>query len=443
MGRSSGLISTLLGLAAVVFAVLWLRREPAPAPPEAGRPPFVLPVTLAEVEVGSFQPRVDLTGSVKSPARAQLSFEQAGALVELAFREAESFQRGDELARLDDADQQLAVRRAEADAALAQRELDKLEAGTRAETLARILAEYEEAKVREELAQTEVERGLSLVADRVISEGEIDRLMTEESAAAARTAAKAAELEEARAGTREEDLAIARARVAQAQTQLAQAQRRLDQTRLIALSDGVVLSRRASVGDHVTIGVPVLEVVDLGDLEVQVDIPGRYAHGLPATPRVRLTADDLRGWSFETELSAKIPAASESSRNFIGLVRLERESPAHEALQPGMFVRVELDLRTLEGVAIVPADAVRRNPGSTEIARVVEGAGGPDGRPSLTAEVLQVEVLASHGGRSAVALLDSAIQLGAGERVVLSGVDRVFPGAPLLPAAPSAEEPKQ
>ncbi len=443
MGRSSGLFSTLLGLAAVVFAVLWLRRDPAPAPPEPGRPPFVLPVTLAEVEVGRFQPRVDLTGSVKSPARAQLSFEQAGALVEIAFREAESFQRGDELARLDDADQQLAVRRAEDDAALAQRELEKLEAGTREETLARQLAELEDAQVRQPLAQTEFERGLSLDADRVISEGEIDRLMTEESAAAARTAAKAAALEEARAGTREEDLAIARARVAQAQTQLAQAQRRLDQTRLVALSNGVVLTRRASVGDYVTVGVPVLEVVDLGDLEVQVDIPGRYAHGLPSRARVRLTADDLRDWSFETQLAATIPAASESSRNFIGLVRLERDSPAREALQPGMFVRVELDLRALEDVVILPADAVRRNPGSTEIARVVEGEPGPDGRPSLVAEVLQVEVLASRGGRSAVALLDPEARLSAGERVVLSGVDRMFPGAPLLPAAPRAEEQAQ
>ncbi|MCB9914666.1 MAG: efflux RND transporter periplasmic adaptor subunit [Planctomycetes bacterium] len=258
-------------------------------------------------------------------------------------------------------------------------------------------------------------------------------MTTELAVAKARSAAKAAELEEARVGTRAEDLAIARARVDQAQARLAEARRGLQETRLVALTDGVVLRRLASVGDHVTVGTAVLEVVDLGDLEVEIEIPGRYAYELGDAPRVLLTADDLPGWSYETALSARIPAADERSRNYTGVVRLERGG-AGAALRPGMFVRAEVDLRLREDVLVVPADAVRRTPLGTEIAKAVVGEAQGEGPPPTTAEVLAVDVLASYGGQSAVALKDPAASLAAGERVVLSGVDRVFPGAPLLPA---------
>ena len=84
MSARTSTILFLLGLAALA-AVLWKLRsgdEGAGAP--AGRPPFVLPVTLAEVRAGELRPAVELTGSVASGSRSRIGFERAGRVVTLA-----------------------------------------------------------------------------------------------------------------------------------------------------------------------------------------------------------------------------------------------------------------------------------------------------------------------------------------------------------------------
>ncbi len=441
MGRSSGLLSTLLGLVAVALAVWWLRQPDPPPPEEPPRPPFVLPVTLETVQRDTLRPRVPLTGTVTSPARARLAFEAAGTLVELAIREVDEFDTGDVLAQLQAEDEELTVARAEADLTLAQRELDLLEAGTRAEDLDRLAAELEEDRAREALALTEAKRGVKLLEDKVISQADLDRLQAEHAAAVARTAAKVAELAAATAGAREEDLDIARAKVARAQAQLNLANRDLEKTRLVATQPGVVLQRLASVGDHLAVGTPVLEVIDPSELEVEVEIPGRFALDLAELPGVVLTLDDLPGWSLKAVLDATIPAADERSRNFTGLVRIEAKDAG--VLRPGMFVRVDLELRPKESALVIPADAVRRTPEGPQIVRAVEVPAAPPDPGGLEAQVLPVALLAADDGRCAVEAPGAEPPLSAGDSIVVTGVDRAVTGVRLLPAGagpPQSEE---
>lgn len=434
MGRALGTLSTIGGLAAIVLAVWWLRRPASPLDAEEAPPPFVLPVTLADVVRETVQPRVALTGTVRSPARAQLSFEVDGVLSELLVREVDRISAGQVLARLYSADEELAVALSEADVALVQRELDKLEAGTREEEKQRLAAEVAEREADEALARTELERANRLLTERVVSEADRDRREAELAAATARKVAKAAQLAEAEAGTRPEDIAIAQARVAQSQARLAVARQELVKVGLLAPRDLVVLRRLASVGDFLAVGDPVLEVVDLADLQVEVQIPGRYAVDMEEEPRVVLTLDDLPGFRLETVLHARVPAADERSRNFAGLVRLDADDPHTVVLQPGMFVRAVVSLRPRQDVLVVPADAVQRTPEGALVVRAASGPSGPRGA-SLVAQLVPVRVLAVEGARAAIEARDETLDppLAAGDRVVVVGLDRAFPGAPLLP----------
>lgn len=444
MSRFSGLLTLLVGLVALAGAVWWLQRPPAAAPAEAHQRPFVLPVTLAELERDTLAPSVVLTGTVRSPARAELAFETAGVLVGLDVREVDRFEPEQVVARLRATDERLALEQAEADAEYAERELDLLLAGTRAEELTRLEAEVAERAAAEALARTELARGKQLVEDAVLSQADLDERQAALDSAVARKEAKAAELAEARAGSRDEDVAIARARVTQARARIATAQGELAKTELVAPGAGIVLRRLAAVGDYLAAGAPVLEVIDLDELQVELEIPGRAARDIVRDSAVTLTADDLPGWSLETTLDARAPAANEASRNFTGYVRFDADDAVLGLLEPGMFVRASVALTPHHDALVAPSDAIRRMAEGTIVARAVAGPAGADGRPSLVAELVPVQVLAVDGSRSAIAALDPELDppLAAGDSIVVTGVDRAFPGAALLPPRGAAAGPR-
>ena len=425
MGRSIGILGFIAGGAALGGVGWWLyASEPAEQAEEA-RPPYVLPVTLATVERGDVHPSALLTGTVRSPSRASLAFEVAGLLEALEVREVDQVRTGDVLARLRAREPELWRESARADLALAERELEKLRAGTREETKRELAARRDVVRAEQALAEVEVARGHKLVADKVISQADLDRLVAVNEAAKARAEAAEQVLAEALAGTRAEDLAIAEARVDVARAQLELAEAQIEKTLLRAPSDGVVLRRFVSEGDYLAVGQAVLEVVDLAELEIDVEIPSRYATGIAAGGAVVVTIDEQPDVAIETTLDAKIPAADERSRNFRGLVRLSPEEASAATLRPGMFVRLELSLNPARDVLVVPSDAVRITEGGPTVVRVASSEGGQVG------EWVPVRVIASDGERSAIETPGG--ELAAGDQVVLTGVDLAFPGVPLLP----------
>lgn len=426
MRNSAGFLALFLGLAALGASVWWLLRpkEAEVVPP---RPPFVLPVTTTTLESGRLLPEVALTGTVRAAQRAELSFEVAGTLVELGAEEAGEVAAGALIARLDARDEELEVASARAALELARRELDLSEAGERPEEIRRLAAVLAAARAEEVLARSEVERGEKLLADRVLSQSEQDRRLAVLSVAEKRRVASEEEHARALAGTRDEDLAIARARVTQAEARVATAEHALEKTRLVAPWAGTVVRRFVSAGDYVASGAPVFELVDLAHLEVHVDVPGRLAGELGAHARARLARPG--GEPLETEVDALVPAADEAARSFRAILRLTGDERG--SLKPGQFLDVTMLLTPLEGVLLAPADAVLSGDQGAYVVRAAQAAQGG----GTQAELVPVRVLAQHDGK--VALAAVAAPLAAGDALVVTGADNAFPGASLLvtPAA--------
>ena len=429
MNRWTGRVSVLIGLAALAGAAWWLRSGRSGPPPADERPPYVLPVTLAEIVREDLQPTTRLTGSVRAPSRASLAFRVEGLLTSLEVREAENFQAGQRLASIAAVGEELELAAARAGETLALRSLEKLQAGVRQEEKDRLQARLEAARAQERLARMEVERAEKLPSDRFMSQAELDRLRTAHTAATASARAAEREWDQAEAGTREEDLAIARAQLEVARARVALAQENLAKTTLTAREDGVVLRRMASPGDWLDRGQGVLEVVNLGELEIDVEIPGRVAPLLADQARVRVTVDERPELVLEARLTARIPAADERSRNFRGIIRLHGESAGIEHLQPGMFVRVEVDLATHEGALVVPSDAVRETDNGPILVRALPQM--EEGEAPFVAEWVPVRLLGVSAEHTAVQALQH--ELTPGDRVVVVGVDLAFPAAPLLP----------
>lgn len=424
MGRTFGILCFAVGAAGLAGVIWWVRTTEPARREEQGRPPYVLPVTLAEVTRGDLAPIARLTGTVRSPAQAKLAFRTKGVVAAIGVREGDRIAVGDELARLEAREEELQLAAAVAGLGLAERELEKLQAGAREEVKKRLRAERDVVRAEEEIAAVEVARGEKLLPDKVISQADLDRLMAVHSAAVARAESAEHRLEEALAGTREEDLAIAEAEVEVARSAVALAREALDRTVLLSPVSGVVLRRFIAVGDYLPVGEPALEVVDLSEIEVEVEIPPRFAARISDGSPVMLRVDEVSGFELPAALDVQIPVADGRSRNFRGLVRLPAGEERSTVLMPGMFARVDLALAVQEDALLVPADAVRTTDSGPIVVRANEAEAG-----SLSAEWVPVQLLASEGGTSAVAPVKGTLR--AGERVIVTGVDLAFEGAPL------------
>jgi RND family efflux transporter MFP subunit len=80
--------------------------------------------------------------------------------------------------------------------------------------------------------------------------------------------------------TRETAVAVSQADIRNAEAQVAIARRNLEKCRIVAPFNGVVQERRAQLGAYVTVGAPLLRLVQIDRLELAAEIPVGLGEGL-------------------------------------------------------------------------------------------------------------------------------------------------------------------
>lgn len=433
MKRLLSLTLFVLGLVGLLAAVLWLRQRDDEVQSGPPRGPAMLPVTLATVERRDVEPRVLLTGSVRSERRASLGFEVRGRLVEFDIREADSLDGGALIARLDDADAKVAEARAEAAKALAQAELDALLAGSREEELRRLAAEVRVRESAVSLAEREKARADELIAGNLITQSQWDTRATALTSAQETLAAAKEQLAESEAGTRLEDIDVARARLAVREAELAETRRALEKTAIHAPFPLHVVTTYAALGDAVDPGEPILDAIDLSRREVVLEIPAAQAARSKNSTQVTLRIDEQPDFELTTKIDARVMSADPSSGNRRAIVRLAKEEDPEGVLEPGQFVRATLHLDPERDALTVPVDAIRETAEGPVVVRAHEGEEG-----AWTAQWIAVRILASDATGVAVEVLEGGV-LGEGDSVVVSGVDLAFDGGLLRPRRRSDE----
>ena len=180
--------------------------------------------------------------------QVELGFRVAGRLKAMQFEEGESVKVGAEMAALDARTFQEDLRAAEGGAAAQDANVTKLVAGSRPAELARARAAVDEAVATDENARVGLERAQRLFAAQAISRSAYDDAVAASRAAAARLAQAKEALRLLVEGTRSEDIVSARAMLRVSQARMASAQTALEDTRIVAPSDGVVISRVREAG---------------------------------------------------------------------------------------------------------------------------------------------------------------------------------------------------
>ncbi len=260
------------------------------------------PVVVAVARDVPLRAPVAVAGRLAARRAVDLAPEIAGRLVEVLADIGDVVREGDAAFRLDDRDARLRV--------------DNLEA--------RLAA----AEARRRQSRRRVERRRKLGAEGISAPEDVEQ----------------AELDDQVA---EADLVVTR-------QDLRLARRALEKTSVTAPWTGTVVARHADPGTWLVPGQAVLRLVDLGRVEVRVDLPASDVVHLRAGDQARVLFFALPGESFDGRIRSIAGEASDADLQFPIAVELAPD----RRFGAGMIAEVELDLgRAGRGVA-VPGDAL-------------------------------------------------------------------------------------
>ncbi|MCA8920170.1 MAG: HlyD family efflux transporter periplasmic adaptor subunit [Planctomycetes bacterium] len=400
----------LVALSAAGFALRGEPLEPRPSEP--------LPVRcVSPAAVGSGWSGLRLTGLLRAPRVSELAFGRGEILLEVAVEEGQRVERGALLTALDP--RRIQARRTEAEARLAQAraQLDELERGPRAETLAAARAAVRQAEAEVALWSKKRARRARLVADGVASSEEGDENEAQLAVAEARLDVQREQLRELENGTRPERLAAQRALVAQLEgTQRAVESDWVD-TRMVAPFAGFVAEIRAEVGEVVIPGSPIVRLVEDAPLEAWIGVPPET----PIEPGAR-TEVDVDGRPVTAWVKAALPELDPTTRTRTVILTLARDP----SLTPGRVATWRLPAPAPPQGWTVPLGALVRGERDTWSVFALAGEG-----EGWIVERRRISVEGTDGERAWV-----AGDLGPEDRVIADGTHRIVPGQRVQPSAP-------
>lgn len=299
------------------------------------------------------QPENQLTLSGNIEAHESLvSFKVQGRIVDLPVEEGQSVDSGTLLARLDDADYRQKIRIDEANVHVRESNLALVLAGTREQEVKASQQTVLDAQADLQQKKLDYDRAQQLFSKDEVSAQDRDLAETARKRAEATFLAAQQRYNQAVEGSRKEDVAIARANVAEASATLGLSRVNLGYATLFAPSAGVITVRQAELGEVVVPGTPVVTLADLDHIWLRAYLAetdlGRIRWGQDAT----VTTDTYPGKqyrgrvSFISSTAEFTPKSVQTSKERVTLVyriKIDIDNPNHE-LKPGMPADAHISL---------------------------------------------------------------------------------------------------
>ncbi|MET0214257.1 MAG: efflux RND transporter periplasmic adaptor subunit [Vicinamibacterales bacterium] len=238
---------------------------------------------------------IRVSGHVEA-TEVRVAPDVGGRLIELRVMEGDRVATGDLIGRLDATDAELQIARARAERAVSEAQLRALQAGARPEEIRQAQAEVQAAGAEADgataelkAAVTDLERFEALLRANAGAEKERDDARTRVEVARERVRSARERVQAARevvarlqAGSRREDLDVARARVEAADTQIALLEKSRSDALIKATAAGVVTQKLADAGEQLAPLMPVVVVTDLDNAWANLYVPE------PMIPRITI-----------------------------------------------------------------------------------------------------------------------------------------------------------
>lgn len=327
--------------------------------PLAAQGPPAAQVRYTEARQHQVRRAVQLTGSVDSRRISTVASEVEGVVEALEARDGDRVQKGQVLVRLRRTNLRLRMQA--------------------------VQGQLKEAEARQSLARTSLERSQGLFDEKIISQQQLDDAISEFEAW--------------------------QGRVEQLQAEVARLEDDLSRTTVRAPFSGIIVQELVAEGEWLGSGDDVVELLDIGDLEVTVEAPEGSFSGLQAGGSARVVIASLDNLEVEGHVRTVVPRADDRARTFPVKISIAN---ANGRIAVGMLARVFLPVGVPEDAVIVPKDAIVEQGNQTVVFRISADS---------TVERLNVQVGSAAGAWVAV---DGDVK--PGDRIVTRGNERVFPG---------------
>jgi RND family efflux transporter MFP subunit len=140
---------------------------------------------------------------------------------------------------------------------------------------------------------------------------------------------------------------------------------------ILAPFAGVVAAERTEVGQWLSVGDPVVEILSLTELEVRVEVPERYFRNLRAGIGTTVVLDATPDTVIPGRIHAILPAADPQARTFPLKIAIPNSD---RRIGVGMLAQVSFPVGQSVQATIVPKDALVRQ-GPQELVYLMNGEG--------------------------------------------------------------------
>jgi len=333
------------------------------------------PITVKVGRVKQLEDRgaITVSGTVASPdAASNVSFLVSGKIIQVGPREGEHVKKGQLLATIDPTEYALSAKTA--------------------------AAQLEQARIGHERAEDEYRRMKMLYDSKSLAPNDFQKFK------AAHESAK-----------QQLDQAVANIQIVE---------KHLSDATLYAPITGYISKRSVELGEMVTSGRPVFEIVRLDPVEISVGVPETDVHLVKIGQSAEIKVPALPGESFKGTVRVINVSADSSTRTY--MTRIAVENPKH-ILRIGMVAEASIRGDQILNITTLPGEAVVRDPqGATEVFVYYPDQGRVYAKRVDIGSVYDKEVEIKNG-------------LSGNELIVLAGQERLRDGVAVFPI--SAEAP--
>ena len=233
---------------------------------------IVIIVVLALIGLFLLKPEPQIIQGQAEATQVRVSGKLPGRVVEFMVEEGQHVKAGDTLVHIHSSLVEAKLSQAEAMASVAQAQNKKVDSGTRIELLNSAYDMWQQAQAGLTIAKKTYDRMESLYKKGVVSAQKRDEAEASYKAMMATESAARSQYEMTKAGAQAEDKAAAAAMVAAAKGGVAEVESILDDSYLTAPTDGEISDIFPNVGELVSLGAPIMNVLKLDDMWVSFNV---------------------------------------------------------------------------------------------------------------------------------------------------------------------------
>lgn len=313
-------------------------------------------VKTARVEETPFGEAVTVNGTLAAYDQTVAGVKVPGRLRTITVDLGSFVRRGQVIAQVEPQDYNLRVQQAEASLAQARARVGLSPDGKDDRVAAEQTGTVRQARAVLDEARVARDRGARLVEQGIIARSEFDSLDATYKVMLSRYQDSIEEIRN-RQGL-----------LAQRRSELALAKQQLADTSVHAPIDGIVQEKRASVGEYLAAGAPVVNIVKMDPLRLRAEVPEREAVNVRSGQNVRVTVEGDAN-AYLGQIMRLSPVIAQQTR----MLLVEADVRNNGRLRPGAFARAEIVTDDAKMAVTVPTNAIVTFAGIEKVILVQNG----------------------------------------------------------------------